>query len=337
MRLGVPGLPDLVETLAEGRYDARPRHRPGPGRRRRDPAQPDRRHAAARAATTPSWPPTRACAAATAAIEAIAQAALGRLLRRALAGPLAEPGSGSLAARARCRAGAAGPLGARRRRLPLRARQGRLATPTPARSRSSTPAASPARRGSTCSPRASCGRAPPTPGSTCCSPAAAPRRPSCGRGWANDATFLGWLEGEELARAYASADVFLFCSTHRHLRAGDARGRRQRAAGGRGRRGRPCLAGREPPHRHALPARSRPPRRQQSCSSPPRRCCVATSAPRPSAPPASAPGSARWSSSPTATDASSGLPCAPGSHHARPWRNPEAARSPCTPPERRER
>ena len=26
------------------------------------------------------------------------------------------------------------------------------------------------------------------------------------------ATFLGWLQGEELARAYASADVFLFCS-----------------------------------------------------------------------------------------------------------------------------
>ncbi len=26
------------------------------------------------------------------------------------------------------------------------------------------------------------------------------------------ATFLGWLEGEDLARAYASADVFLFCS-----------------------------------------------------------------------------------------------------------------------------
>jgi glycosyltransferase involved in cell wall biosynthesis len=27
------------------------------------------------------------------------------------------------------------------------------------------------------------------------------------------AAFLGWLEGEDLARAYASADVFLFCST----------------------------------------------------------------------------------------------------------------------------
>ena len=26
------------------------------------------------------------------------------------------------------------------------------------------------------------------------------------------ATFLGWLEGEELPRAYASADIFLFCS-----------------------------------------------------------------------------------------------------------------------------
>jgi glycosyltransferase involved in cell wall biosynthesis/predicted metal-dependent phosphoesterase TrpH len=27
------------------------------------------------------------------------------------------------------------------------------------------------------------------------------------------ATFLGWLEGKDLARAYASADIFLFCST----------------------------------------------------------------------------------------------------------------------------
>jgi glycosyltransferase involved in cell wall biosynthesis len=28
-----------------------------------------------------------------------------------------------------------------------------------------------------------------------------------------DATFLGWLDGDALARAYASADIFLFCST----------------------------------------------------------------------------------------------------------------------------
>ena len=26
------------------------------------------------------------------------------------------------------------------------------------------------------------------------------------------ATFLGWLDGEQLAAAYASADLFLFCS-----------------------------------------------------------------------------------------------------------------------------
>jgi glycosyltransferase involved in cell wall biosynthesis/predicted metal-dependent phosphoesterase TrpH len=29
----------------------------------------------------------------------------------------------------------------------------------------------------------------------------------------DDATFLGWLEGDALARAHASADIFLFCST----------------------------------------------------------------------------------------------------------------------------
>jgi glycosyltransferase involved in cell wall biosynthesis len=28
----------------------------------------------------------------------------------------------------------------------------------------------------------------------------------------DSATFLGWLEGEDLPRAYASADIFLFCS-----------------------------------------------------------------------------------------------------------------------------
>ena len=32
------------------------------------------------------------------------------------------------------------------------------------------------------------------------------------------ATFLGWLEGEGLAQAYASADMFLFCQPHGHVR-----------------------------------------------------------------------------------------------------------------------
>ena len=45
-----------------------------------------------------------------------------------------------------------------------------------------------------------------------CSPAAAPRRTRCAPGWARRRTFLGWLEGDALARAYADADLFLFCS-----------------------------------------------------------------------------------------------------------------------------
>ena len=46
MSLGVPGLPDLVETLAEGRYDLRPRHRPRARRGRGRFAEPGQRKAA---------------------------------------------------------------------------------------------------------------------------------------------------------------------------------------------------------------------------------------------------------------------------------------------------
>ena len=51
-----------------------------------------------------------------------------------------------------------------------------------------------------------------TRGCTSCSPAAAPSRSYCASASARRATFLGWLEGGELARAYASADMFLFPS-----------------------------------------------------------------------------------------------------------------------------
>ena len=58
---------------------------------------------------------------------------------------------------------------------------------------------------------------PPRPPQRAAPPPAARRRRARGgraarRGSATRATFLGWLEGEELARAYASADMFLFCS-----------------------------------------------------------------------------------------------------------------------------
>ena len=80
------------------------------------------------------------------------------------------------------------------------------------RSTCSTPGASRPRRAPTCSPRRSCRRARATRGCTSCSPAAAPSRSACASALGDAATFLGWLEGEELARAYASADVFLFPS-----------------------------------------------------------------------------------------------------------------------------
>ncbi len=39
-----------------------------------------------------------------------------------------------------------------------------------------------------------------------------PEEPELRERLGEHATFLGWLDGEELARAYASADIFLFCS-----------------------------------------------------------------------------------------------------------------------------
>ena len=113
LRLGVPGLPDLVETLAEGRYDLLHVTAPGPagvaatllsriagmpllasyhtelGRLRR-PAQRRRRP------------------------RGDGRDGARRLLRRARGRPLPQPGGGPLAARARGRCGAAGSLGARR-------------------------------------------------------------------------------------------------------------------------------------------------------------------------------------------------------------------------------
>ena len=91
------------------------------------------------------------------------------------------------------------------------------------------------------------------------------------------ATFLGWLEGEDLARAYASADIFLFCSTTDTYGQVVLEAGASGAARGRGRRRRPRLAGREPPHRHALPARRRPHRRHGPAA---RRLAAAASPPR---------------------------------------------------------
>ena len=82
----------------------------------------------------------------------------------------------------------------------------------------------------------------------------------------DSATFLGWLEGEDLARAYASADMFLFCSRTDTYGQVVLEAGRQRAAGDRRRRGRPGDPGREQPHRPPLPGERRPPRRRPAAA-----------------------------------------------------------------------
>ena len=281
-----------------------PRLRAGPGRRRRGAAQPDRRRRRCSAATTPSWPPTPACAAATAASRRWRGSALGAfyaapslVLSPSPAADALAAGSGSSAAR----------IGRWERGVDVARFDPAKADPGafPASSRSSTPAASPARRASTCSPRASCAPSASTRACTCCSPAAAPRRRSCARGSASTRPSSAGSRARSWPAPTPAPTVPLLLA-HRHLRPGRARGRGQRLAGRRRRRGRPGGAGRGPPHRPALPARPRPARRRAPAArrlagaAPPARRRRDRRRPRATA------GRRRWSSSPPATGAASG-------------------------------
>ena len=242
-----------------GSLRRRSRHRSGSGRRRGDAAQPDRRHAADRQLPHRAGQ-LRGPAQRRRRGRGPGQRRARRLLRCALAGPLAEPRGGSFAAGARRRVGAPRPLGARRRRRTLRSRQGRARglprrgqgplrrPPHPREGRR------PARRELPARPR----------GRPAAAPAARRRRSRGGRAArtprrARDLPRLARGRGAG-ARLRQRRRLPLLLD-HRHLRAGRARGRRQRRAGRRRRRGRSGLAGREPPHRHALPGRRRPHRR----------------------------------------------------------------------------
>ena len=86
------------------------------------------------------------------------------------------------------------------------------AAPRTTRSTSCTRAASPARRAPSCSPTRSCARARASPACTSCSPAAAPSRSACASASASTPRSSAGSSGAELARAYASADMFLFPS-----------------------------------------------------------------------------------------------------------------------------
>ena len=139
MTLGVPGLPDLVETLAEGRYDLVHVTAPGPA------------GVSATLLSRITGMPLvgsyhtelgayAGLRSGDGGVEALARMALGAFYRGALGRPLAEPRRRPLADRARRRPGPDRPLGAGRRRLQLRPRQGRPRRLPRASSRSSTPA-----------------------------------------------------------------------------------------------------------------------------------------------------------------------------------------------------
>ena len=70
------------------------------------------------------------------------------------------------------------------------------------------------------------GHARATRGCTSCSPAAGPRRRRCASASATRATFLGWLDGDALARAYASPTCS--CSARRPTPTGRCCSRRRR-------------------------------------------------------------------------------------------------------------
>ena len=140
MTLGVPGLPDLAETLAEGRYDLVHVTAPGPAGVAAALLSRVSGDAAARPATTPSSPPTPACAAATAASR--------RSRGRRSAPSTPPPRASSRRARrrtARCSrsapTGAGSTAGSAASTSPASTPRRPTATPSPASCGSSTPAA----------------------------------------------------------------------------------------------------------------------------------------------------------------------------------------------------
>ena len=260
MRLGVPGLPDLVETLAEGGYDLVHVTAPGPAGIAATLLEPDHRRAAARQL------PHRAR-------RLRRHAQRRRAASRRWPGPASAPSTAPPASCSRrappptprwsalgTDAGPDRPLGARGRHRPLRPGQGR---PRRLPGRDQGPLRRPAdpREGGRPAGR----ELPPRPRRRPApAPAAGRRRPRGGRAAraARRARHLPRLARRRGAGPRLRQRRRLpLRQQHRHLRPGDPRGGGQRPAGRRRRRGRPGGAGREPPHRPALPSRRRPPRR----------------------------------------------------------------------------
>ena len=210
MRLGVPSLPDLVEALAEGATTSStspPRGRPGSPR----PCSAGSPGCPCSPATTPSSPPTPACAAATRASRrsprlpsAPSTASRPVLLSPSPAADRSLLGLGAEASRfgrwergvdtSRFEPGKAGATPTRASSRVLYA--GRLT-----REKGVDLLAESFLRARRADPRLHLLLA-----------GGGPEEGELRARLGDAATFLGWLDGEELARAYASADVFLFCS-----------------------------------------------------------------------------------------------------------------------------
>ena len=214
----LPGTADRRSELVGGGADDRgglvradPRVLARPCRRRRRARQPRARRAAARQL------PHRA--------HRLRGCALGRAAHRRrrwslgferstahATGALAERRDRRGALRDRHRGGQARALGSRCRHGTIRSVVARARRTSASTSTSSTPGASRARRAPTCWPRASCGRAARDPRLRLVLAGGGPEQERLRERVGDGAIFHGWLDGSDLARVYANADVFLFPS-----------------------------------------------------------------------------------------------------------------------------
>ena len=211
LQIGVPSLPAMVEALAEGRYDLVHLCSPGPAgigawllARVLDLPVVGSYHTELAA-----YAGLRSGAA---QLEAMAAAALGVFYGACDVVLSPEPGQRRAPGRARDRAGAD-------RRAGTAASTWSASTPACAR-----PTCFPAsvnvlycgrltkEKGADLLAEAFCTPARRIRGCTWSSPEAGPRRSALRERLGEHATFLGWLGGQDLARAYASADAFLFAS-----------------------------------------------------------------------------------------------------------------------------
>ena len=208
LEIGVPSLPGMVEVLAEGRFDLVTSPRPGP-----------RGVIAtliARIMELPvlgSWHTELGAYAGLRSSSKELEVGVDAALRSSTASALGccppSPASDSSLRPPGRRARPHRPLGPRGG--PSRFDPALRDPALPGRSRCSTSGGRPRRRGPSCWPTPSCGPTRRIPGCTCCW-AAAPEEGYRRERLGDSATFLGWLEGDDLPRAYASADIFLFTS-----------------------------------------------------------------------------------------------------------------------------